>query len=93
MPSEREGAIPDEVRHDKVSRCLLFVASLPGSRGRVKRGQAREVLGGLDSERSWEDDVLESNKDAPEGAQQVVHLVEGRKGTNGEERASVLGDR
>lgn len=87
MPSEGEGAIPDEVGHDEVSRCLLFVADLPGSRGRVKRDQIREVevFGRLDSVGRWEEDAPESDKDAPERAQQVVHLVEGRRGTDGEE--------
>lgn len=86
MPSEREGAIPDEVGHNEVSRCFLFVASLPGSRGRVKRDQAREVeVLGLDSVCGWEEDVPESDEDAQERAQQVVHLVEGRRGASGGE--------
>jgi len=87
MPSEREGTIPDEVGHDEVSRRLLFVAGLSGSRGRVKRDQTREVevFGGLDSVGRWEEDAPKSDKDAPERAQQVVHLVEGRSDTNGEE--------
>ena len=86
MPSEWEGAIPDEIRHDEVSRRLLFFTGLPDSRGRVKRDQTREVegLGGFDSVGPWEEDAPESNKDTPERAQQVVHLVESRRGTNGE---------
>ena len=87
MPPEWEGTVPDEVGHDEVSRCLLFVAGLPGGRGRVKRDQTREVegFGRLDSVGRWEEDAPESDKDAPERAQQVVHLVESRRGANGEE--------
>ena len=48
-----------------------------------------EVCSGFDGKDSWEEEVLERNQEAPERAQQVVHVVEGRRGTNGERRAVV----
>jgi len=70
MPSKREGAIPDEVRHNKIGRRLFFVANLPGNWGRVKRDQVREVevWSRLDGVSSREEDVLERNKETPERA-------------------------
>ena len=89
MPSEREGAISDEVRNDEESWFLLVAAaSLLRRRGRVKRYQMREVeiWGRVDSVNCWEKEVLERNQETPERAEQVIHRVEGRRGTNGEER-------
>jgi hypothetical protein len=89
MPSEWEGAISDEVRNDEESRFLLVVAaSLLRRRRRVKRDQMREVeiWGRLDGVNGWEKEVLERNQETPERAKQVIHRVEGRRGTNGEER-------
>ena len=44
-----------------------------------------EVWGRLDGVNGWEEEVLERNQEIPEGAQQVVHLVDSRRGMNGEE--------
>lgn len=86
VPPERERAIPDEVRHDEKSGCFLIFASLFGGQRRVKRDQVREVeiWGRFECESSLEDEVLEGNQEIPERAKQVVHLVEGRRGMNGE---------
>ena len=87
VSSKREGAVSDEVGHNETSRCLLAIIGFLGSRGRVKRDRVRrvEVRGRLDGESNWEEEVLERNQESPERAENVVHLVESRRGANGEE--------
>ena len=95
MPSKREGAIPNEIRHNKVSRGLLIVTSLFVCLGRIKRDQMREVegRGSLDGMGGWEDDVLERDQEIPERAQEVVHLVESAEEIRMEEGIWVLEER